>query len=85
MSSVLPDFVVVNWFAIYGPKSMSAEWVTFWNRTLRSIVGKSEVQKRFLDNGIDIIVSSPEELRSTVSSDRRKWQSVIQSAGIRAD
>jgi tripartite-type tricarboxylate transporter receptor subunit TctC len=24
MSSVLPDFVVVNWFAIYGPKSMSA-------------------------------------------------------------
>jgi len=85
MSSVLPDFVVINWFAIYGPKTMSAEWVTFWNRTLRSIVGKSEVQKRFLDNGIDIIVSSPEELRSTVSLDRRKWQSVIQSAGIRAD
>ncbi|NBQ78612.1 MAG: tripartite tricarboxylate transporter substrate binding protein [Betaproteobacteria bacterium] len=85
MSSVLPEFVVVNWFAIYGPKAMSAEWVNFWNRTLRTIVGKSDVQKRFVDNGIDIVVSSPDELRSTVLADRKKWQTVIQSAGIRAD
>jgi len=85
MSSILPEFVVVNWFAIYGPKGMGAEWVNFWNRTLRTIVGKPDVQKRFVDNGIDVVVSSPDELRSTVSADRKKWQTVIQSAGIRAD
>lgn len=85
VSSVLPDFAVVNWFGIGGPKGLSPEWVAFWNKALRNVLSRPDVQQRFVENGIDPIVTSPEELRATVMADRAKWQSVIQSAGIRAD
>jgi len=85
VSSVLPEFQVVNWFGVGGPKGLSAEWVGYWNKVLRTVVARPDVQQRFIENGIEAIVSSPEELRATVVADRAKWQSVIQSAGIRGD
>lgn len=85
ISQYLPGFVVVNWFAIFGSKGLPADLVTLWNKALRVAVAKPDMQKRFLDNGMDNIISSPEELKATIVEDRKKWAAVIQEAGIRAD
>jgi tripartite-type tricarboxylate transporter receptor subunit TctC len=85
ISAVLPGFEVVNWFAVFGSKGMPADIVDTWNKALRAAVAKPDMQKRFLDNGMDDIVSSPAELKATIVADRKKWADVIQAAGIRAD
>jgi tripartite-type tricarboxylate transporter receptor subunit TctC len=85
ISQYLPGFVVVNWFAIFGSKGLPADLVTLWNKALRVAVAKPDMQKRFLDNGMDNIISSPDELKATIVEDRKKWAAVIQEAGIRAD
>ncbi len=85
ISQFLPGFEVVNWFGIYGPKALPADLVDTWNRALRAAVAKPDVQKRFVESGMDTLISSPQQLKDTVLADRKKWQDVIQSAGIRAD
>ena len=85
ISRDLPGFEVVNWFAVFGSKGLPAETTALWNKALRAAVAKPDLQKRFVDNGMDIVVGSPEELKATIVADRKKWAEVIQSAGIRAD
>lgn len=85
ISKTLPGFEVVNWFAVFGSKGMPADIVNTWNKALRAAVAKPDMQKRFLDNGMDKIIGSPAELKATIAADRKKWADVIQAAGIRAD
>jgi tripartite-type tricarboxylate transporter receptor subunit TctC len=85
ISQTLPGFEVVNWFAVFGSKGMPVDIVETWNKALRAAVAKPDMQKRFLENGMDNVISSPAELRATIVADRKKWADVIQAAGIRAD
>src|SRR5882672_5844674 len=85
ISQYLPGFVVVNWFAVFGSKGLSADLIGVWNKALRAAVAKPDVQKRFVENGMDTVIGSPEELKATIFADRKKWSDVIQAAGIRAD
>jgi tripartite-type tricarboxylate transporter receptor subunit TctC len=85
ISQYLAGFEVVNWFAVFGSKGLPADLVGAWNKALRAAVAKPDVQKRFVENGMDTVIGSPEELKTTIVADRKKWAAVIQEAGIRAD
>ncbi|CAN5756391.1 tripartite tricarboxylate transporter substrate binding protein [soil metagenome] len=85
ISQFLPGFEVVNWFGVFGSKGMPTDLVDLWNKALRVAVAKPDMQKRFVENGMDNVVGSPAELAATIVADRKKWAEVIQAAGIRAD
>jgi tripartite-type tricarboxylate transporter receptor subunit TctC len=85
ISQFVPGYAVVNWFAVFGPRGLPADYTELWNKALRAAVAKPDVQKRFLDNGMDTIIGSPAELKATIVADRKKWAEVIQEAGMRAD
>ena len=85
ISQFLPGYEVVNWFAIFGPKGLPADLTDLWNKALRGAVAKPDVQKRFVENGMDTVIGSPADLKATIVADRKKWAEVIQSAGMRAD
>jgi tripartite-type tricarboxylate transporter receptor subunit TctC len=85
ISQFVPGFSVVNWFAVFGPRGLPADLTELWNKALRAAVAKPDVQKRFLDNGMDTIIGSPADLKATIIADRKKWAGVIQEAGMRAD
>ena len=85
ISQFLPGFEVVNWFGIFGSKGLPTDLVDFWNKALRGAVAKPDVQKRFVENGMDTVIGSPAEFKATIMADRKKWAEVIQAAGMRAD
>ncbi len=85
ISQFVPGYSVVNWFAVFGPRALPADMTGVWNKALRAAVAKPDLQKRFLDSGMDTIVGSPADLKATIVADRKKWAEVIQEAGIRAD
>lgn len=85
ISQFVPGYSVVNWFAVFGSRGLPADITELWNKALRVAVAKPEVQKRFLDNGMDTIIGSPADLKATIVADRKKWAEVIQEAGMRAD
>ena len=85
ISQFVPGYTVVNWFAVFGSRGLSADLTETWNKALRAAVAKPEVQKRFLDNGMDTVIGSAAELKATIAADRKKWEEVIKEAGMRAD
>jgi tripartite-type tricarboxylate transporter receptor subunit TctC len=85
ISQFVPGYSVVNWFAVFGSRGLPADFTELWNKALRAAVAKPDVQKRFLENGMDTIIGSPADLKATIVADRKKWAEVIQEAGMRAD
>jgi tripartite-type tricarboxylate transporter receptor subunit TctC len=85
VSQFVPGYSVVNWFAVFGSRGLPADLTALWNKALRAAVAKPDVQKRFLENGMDTIIGSPEELKAMIVADRKKWAEVIKEAGMRAD
>jgi tripartite-type tricarboxylate transporter receptor subunit TctC len=85
ISQFVPGYSVVNWFAVFGSRGLSPDLTDQWNKALRAAVAKPDVQKRFLDSGMDTIIGSPADLKATIVADRKKWAEVIQEAGMRAD
>jgi tripartite-type tricarboxylate transporter receptor subunit TctC len=85
ISQFVPGYSVVNWFGVFGSRGLPADLTETWNKALRAAVAKPDVQKRFLDSGMDTIIGTPAELKATIVADRTKWAEVIQEAGMRAD
>jgi tripartite-type tricarboxylate transporter receptor subunit TctC len=85
MSQYLPGYRVDNWFAVFGPRNMPADLVDLWNKVLRAALAKPEIQKRYAENAMEIFTGSPAELKATIASDRKKWQEIIQSVGMKND
>ena len=85
ISQFVPGYSVVNWFGVFGSRGLPADLTDLWNKALRAAVAKTDVQKRFLDNGMDTTIGSPADLKATIVADRKKWAEVIQEAGMRAD
>jgi tripartite-type tricarboxylate transporter receptor subunit TctC len=85
ISKFLPGFEVVNWFGVFGSKGLPADLTDLWNKALRAAVAKPEVQKRFVESGMDTIIGTPAEFKATIMADRKKWAEVIKAAGMRAD
>lgn len=85
ISKFVPGYSVVNWFGVFGPRALPADMTDLWNKALRAAVAKPDVQKRFLESGMDTVIGSPADLKATIAADRKKWADVIQGAGIRAD
>jgi tripartite-type tricarboxylate transporter receptor subunit TctC len=85
LSQWLPDFKVINWFAVFGPAGLPADMVQFWNKSLRTAVTNDNFQKRMVENGMENLIGTPEELKAVIAADRTKWLDVIKSAAMRAD
>ena len=85
ISQFVLGYSVVNWFAVFGSRGLPADLSDVWNKALRAAVAKADVQKRFLENGMDTTIGSPADLKATIVADRKKWAEVIQEAGMRAD
>jgi len=85
ISKTVPGFEVVNWFGVFGPAGLPAPMVAYWNKTMAEAVAKPDMQKRFLENGMETLTGPPGALASAIAKDRAKWADVIKAAGMRAD
>ena len=85
VSKWVPGFEVVNWFAVFGPAGMPKDIVEHWNKSLTTAVAKPDMQKRFLENGMETLTGPTAQLAEVIAKDRAKWAEVIKAAGMRAD
>jgi len=70
ISQFLPGYTVVNWFAV-----LSSRPAGRLHRAVEQDAAggrrQADVQKRFLENGMDTVIGSPAELKATIAADRR--------------
>ncbi|MBX6374012.1 MAG: tripartite tricarboxylate transporter substrate binding protein [Acetobacteraceae bacterium] len=81
----LPEFVVPNWFGVVGPGGMSPALVARWNAELNRALEAPEVQRRFVENGLQRLGGSQQDFLRQIAADRAKWGRLIRAHNIRAE
>lgn len=80
--SGFPDFEVIGWNSIFAPAGTPAGVISTLNRHIAEIVAMPEIQKRFLELGVEPRTGTPEEMGAMFKADIRKFEAVIKRAGI---
>lgn len=79
------DYESYAWFGIAAPKGTPAPIIERLNREIRATMADPTTQKRLIEIGVEPTSSSPEEFKSFVSDEIRKWGDIIKKAGIQAN
>jgi tripartite-type tricarboxylate transporter receptor subunit TctC len=58
--------------------------VSALNRSINAALNDPEYKKQMADIGVNLAGGTPEQLRSYIAAERKKWTSIIQKQGIKA-
>lgn len=83
--AALPGYEANAWFAVLGPRGMSAAIVEKLNRAIVGILESTDVRERLIAQGVEPMTSSPEELGRFLASQTVKWTRIVKESGARAD
>jgi tripartite-type tricarboxylate transporter receptor subunit TctC len=81
-AQTVPGFEVVSWNAMYAPAGTPQPAIDTLNRALRDVLADPALKKRALEMGIDLKGSTPAEAHARLTGDIKKWNAVIDKAGI---
>ncbi len=73
------------WFGIQLPANTPKPIVEQINRELVNIYRTEEVTKRFNDQGVEVVASSPAEFQKLIASEVAKWGKVVKDANIKIE
>jgi len=85
IADVLPGYEFSAWFALVAPKGTPREITTVLNQNFVKAVNSQELTRRFADEGIDAIGSTPEQLSAFLENELKKFARVIKERKMKAD
>jgi len=78
----VPDYEIVLWFSVFVPKDTPAAIVAKLNREVVRSMNKPSTRTAFLQDGLTVAASSPEQLGDFQKKEIAKWAKLIKEAGI---
>jgi tripartite-type tricarboxylate transporter receptor subunit TctC len=83
LNEVLPGFVVVGWYGVMGPKGLPKPLLMKLHDEIANMVKSPEFGKTMRNLGSEPVTNSPEEFRTFLLDDMKKWADVVKRAGIK--
>ena len=84
VAETLKGYESVLGYGILVPAGTPASIVTTLNRDINKVLSDPAYKKEMTDRGINLDGGTPEELRTWLASERRKWGDLIKRMGIKA-
>jgi tripartite-type tricarboxylate transporter receptor subunit TctC len=81
----LRGFEVNTWYGLLGPAGVPKEIVAKLNGAILKAIETPSVRQRMVDQGLDIIGSTPEQFGKAIAEEKDKWAKVVQQSGARVD
>ena len=85
VADVLPGYEFSAWFALAAPKGTPREIINVLNQHFSKAVTSPELARRFADEGIDAIGSTPEQLGTFLDGELKKFARVIKERRMKAE
>lgn len=82
ISDTVPGFSYSSWNAIFAPVRTPASNIDKLYIAMRAAAQNSGLKRRFDEQGVDISLAGPDELRKLVIKERAVWEKVIRDARI---
>jgi tripartite-type tricarboxylate transporter receptor subunit TctC len=78
----VPSYQITAWNAIGVPAKTPRAIVDRLNKEIHAALAQPDIQKRFLEFGVEARGSTPEEAKKTIVSEIGRWADVIKAAKI---
>ena len=79
------DFVFVQWLALVAPANTPKDIVAKLNSALNAALGSQQVRHKFAEQGFEPFPTSPEETRTFLAGEVKRYSALIKSKGIKAE
>lgn len=83
--SGLPGYEFNAWHVMVAPKGTPAAIANLLRDRIKSAVAAPEVVRQLEDQGLQLVVSTPEELGAFLKAELSKWGKVVKERGMRAE
>ena len=83
--SGLPGYEFNAWHVFVAPRGTPAAVVNLLRDRVKSAVSSPDVVRQLEDQGLELVVSTPEELGAFLKSELAKWGKVVKERGMRAE
>jgi len=81
----VPGYEGNNWWGILAPAGTPKAVVDRLNKELSVILSSAEIQKRFLDQGAEVVQMGPAEFGPFIAAETAKWARVVREGNIKAE
>jgi tripartite-type tricarboxylate transporter receptor subunit TctC len=85
VSDTLPGFEAYEWNGVFVPHGTPPEIVRTLNGAINEAIGSPDVKERFEQLNIDSRPNTPEEFRTFVKDQMKRWGKVVKEANIKLD
>jgi len=78
----MPDLQTENWYGMVAPAGTPANVVAILNKAAVEAIRDPAVKEKLSSQGANLIGGTPEEFRTFIDSEIKKWAKVIADAGV---
>ncbi|MFO1330242.1 MAG: tripartite tricarboxylate transporter substrate binding protein [Rubrivivax sp.] len=83
--SGVKGFEVYEWNGVFAPGATPRELVQRLSTALREVLALPEVKARFDALGSRIVASSPDDFRTFLADEHKRWAATVKAAGIKKE
>lgn len=81
----VPGYEASNWWTIAAPARTPPAVINLLSKELTTFLQMPETQKRLNDDGVELNIMTPAELRKMITRDLAKWAKVAKDTGMPRD
>lgn len=81
----VPGYESEIWLGLAAPAGTPATIIEQINQAVRKAMATADVVSKLQAQGIDVLVSSPDQMRQRGLEDLKRWGDIIRTAGIKVD
>jgi tripartite-type tricarboxylate transporter receptor subunit TctC len=75
-------YEVISWNAVGAPKGTPKAVIDTMNKAIHEVLARPDVKEQFAKVGVEAHASTPAELMTRLTADIKKWNDVVDKAGI---
>ncbi len=83
--SGVPGYESIQWYGLLAPAGTPRDIVAKLNEVVVRAVREPAIRKRFAEDGVDPVGSTPEAFATVIRDDIAKWHRVVKQAGIKPE
>jgi len=78
-------FEAITWFGIAGPTGIPQDIVDKLNTAFNHALQTEDLQKKYREQGADVLTSTPAEFGKLIHDDRLRWADIVKASGARVE
>ena len=80
-----PGFDAATWHAIVAPPGLPKDAAATLHKAIHDTLNDAATKKALTDLGVDLVNSSPDQLRAYIKSEIPKWAKVVKASGAKVE